>query len=399
MALIPLYRNENPHLGTQPAQPPPANRSTGRAPYMTNNGRHTNLVITSRRTFSNVKPTQVANVEANRHEYLSLTICLGGQRYFACYKDVLDDIYKTLAAIASPEEMQLYRANPIITQTGDWSQKYMYPFSVFAHFTDPAVRTAIYDQRTFAATQLLAFHADTIDPARRNWGCGGWSPVTIIKNIPEMLKAFRAALILYILKTLEVFHLVAQMTQGHGGNLTPFERVRDFAYSVNAQYYPHATDPLIAGFVRPIGTNEDDNEALKAMLRPVRLSYGMLAFTPKSRNGEAIECVMCKAEDSHLAYLCPRPFPHGAPPPASGAAPGDDWWGPPDQMSKLKDGILSVAPPRSNNNGGGGGGTRNGGGGGNRNGGRNDGGGRNGGNGTRYGGNGGRNNGRRNGRD
>jgi hypothetical protein len=89
---------------------------------------------------------------------------LGGQRFFAVYQNVLDDIHKATASIASPAEMELYRANPAVVQTSDWSKKYQDPFVVFARFPDPAVRTKMHNQRTFAISHDLAFRTETIDP-------------------------------------------------------------------------------------------------------------------------------------------------------------------------------------------------------------------------------------------
>ncbi|KAJ7497674.1 hypothetical protein FB451DRAFT_1460192 [Mycena latifolia] len=168
-------------------------------------------------------------------------------------------------------------------------------------------------------------------------------------------------------KTVAVIRHIAQMTQDDN-ELSAFERTLRVAESVDAHYFPHTTDPLVCLYMKPINDNDADNEALKAMLRVVTLSYKMFAFSPKSRNGAPSECVMCKA-DTHLEYLCPLAHPYEV-------NAGEEWWGPPDQMSKLTEGVLAVHPGggRNNNSGGGGGNSNNrnnGGGGSRRNGGGN----------------------------
>ncbi|KAJ6483637.1 hypothetical protein DFH09DRAFT_1340412 [Mycena vulgaris] len=269
---------------------------------MKNNGHTRNIVI---------RPTAT--------EYLAFTICLGGQRFFACYKNVLADIMKAVASIASPAEMELFRATPIDVQAGDWSK---------------SIRTKIRNQRLFAASKDLAWYADTIDPARRSWAMGIWSLNAVSDDIE---------------KTPAVVSHIAQMTQGNDG-LNAHQRTLAVAETIDAHYFPHPTDPLICIYMKPINDNLADNEALKRLLRVTSLAYKMFSFTPKSRNGDPSECVLCKA-DTHLAYLCP--LPHSV-------IAGDEWWGPPDQMSKLTEGILATArlgaAAGGNNNGGGGGG-------------------------------------------
>ncbi|KAJ6543639.1 hypothetical protein DFH09DRAFT_1322097 [Mycena vulgaris] len=350
---------------------------------MKNNGHTRNIVIVSERTYANVQPSQVEEVEAHRDEYLAFTICLGGQRFFACYKNVLADIMKAVASIASPAEMELFRATPVDVQAGDWSKKYMDPITIFAHFTDPGIRTKIRNQRLFAASKDLAWYADTIDPAHRSWAMGIWSLNAVSNDIKKVLKYIRAAMVLHMCKTPAVVSHIAQMTQGDDG-LNAHQRTLAVAETIDAHYFPHPTDPLIYIYMKPINDNVANNEALKGLLRVTALAYKMFSFTPKSRNGDPSECVLCKA-DTHLAYLCP--LPHSV-------IAGDEWWGPPDQMSKLTEGILATArlgaAAAGNNNGGGNGG---GGGGGNRNGARRYGNGNSGGNNT--GGSGNNNAGRR----
>ncbi|KAJ6610354.1 hypothetical protein B0H10DRAFT_2224999 [Mycena sp. CBHHK59/15] len=168
MAFVPLDHADNPHLGTLPGQPVPTNNASGRAPYMRSNSHLTNRVITSQRTYTNIMLTQCDTIEVQCGEYLALTIYLGGQRFFACYKNALDHIYTAVASIASPVDMELFCPVPIEAQTNDWSKKYMDPFTVFAHFHDPSIRTQIYNQRVFAVSRDLAWYVDTINPNRRS---------------------------------------------------------------------------------------------------------------------------------------------------------------------------------------------------------------------------------------
>ncbi|KAJ7108890.1 hypothetical protein C8R43DRAFT_186245 [Mycena crocata] len=236
---------------------------------------------------------------------------------------------------------------------------------------------------------------------------GGWGVSTMVRDIPKLLKWFCAGAVRYVLQNPNIIRHIAQMTQGNNpNNLTEFQRTREVTDTFDALFFPHPTDPMITLFAKPVNDNLEDMEVLKSMIRSAQFTFGMVQFLPKSSEGRPIECVMCHAEDTHLAYLCPDPFPDGGTPVAAGpaTAPGDDWWGPPDQMSKLTEGILATNPPGGRNNNGAGSSRNNNGSGGNGNNGgsRNNGGNRNnGGGGNRNNGgsgnrNGNRNNGRRN---
>ncbi|KAJ7817793.1 hypothetical protein B0H13DRAFT_1922679 [Mycena leptocephala] len=336
LAFVPIGP-PNDHQGFQPVQPAPTNLQNGRAPYAQAWGQIPNAVTTCTRIFSNVNPEQEGTVRDDADEYLALVMFLGGQCFFAVYQNVLDDIHKATASIASPAEMELYRANPAVIQTGDWSKKYQDPFVIFARFPDPSIRTKMHNQRTFAISHDLAFRTETIDPARRSHTIGVWAPVKSSRSPTELQASARTALTLHILTTPTAVRDIAQMTQGTN-NLSEYERALNF---------PHPETPLICVFMPPINNNIDDNKAFKRTLRSVVLACGMVAFSPCCYKGELVECVMCHT-DTHLVYLCPvsqGPTGLADPPAAGGNAPtASEWWGPLDQMSKLTEGILSKNP-------------------------------------------------------
>ncbi|KAJ7475076.1 hypothetical protein B0H11DRAFT_1918087 [Mycena galericulata] len=124
------------------------------------------------------------------------------------------------------------------------------------------------------------------------------------------------------------------------------EKRERFRISDFKTYVP--TDPIIAGYLKPFTTDMEIDKAVRTIIRKMAPNVGLLSFTPKTRDGAAPECVICKL-DNHLAYLCP--FTRATPP----------WWGPPDQLSHLIGGILGRSP--RGGDGGGGGPPRGGGGG------------------------------------
>ncbi|KAJ7920349.1 hypothetical protein B0H13DRAFT_2319545 [Mycena leptocephala] len=335
LAFVPIGP-PNDHQGFQPAQPAPTNLQNGRAPYAQARGQVPNAVTTCTRIFANVTGEQEGMVRDDADEYLALVMFLGGQRFFAVYQNVLDDIHKATASIASPAEMELYRANPAVVQMGDGSKKYQDPFVVFARFPDPAIRTKMHNQRTFAISHDLAFCTETIDPARRSHMIGVWAPVKSSRTPAELQASARTALTLHILTTPTAVRDIAQMTQGNS-NLSEDDRVLNVTKTITTQWFPHPESPLICIYMPPINNNIDDNEAFKRTLRT------------RCYKGEPVECVMCHT-DTHLVYLCPTSqgtTGSAAPPPANGggnAPASTEWWGPPDQMSKLTEGILSKNP-------------------------------------------------------
>ncbi|KAJ7855354.1 hypothetical protein B0H13DRAFT_1903150 [Mycena leptocephala] len=213
----------NDHQGFQPVQPAPTNLQNGRAPYAKARGQIPNAVTTCTRIFSNVNPEQEGTVLYDANEYFTLVMFLGGQRFFAVYQNVLDDIHKATASIASPAEMELYPANPAIAQTGDWSKKYQDPFVIFARFPDPAIHTKMHNQHTFAISHDLAFRTKTIDPARCSHTMGVWAPVKSSRSPTELQASARTAITLHILTTPTAVRDIAQMTQG-SSNLSEYER-------------------------------------------------------------------------------------------------------------------------------------------------------------------------------
>ncbi|KAJ7872675.1 hypothetical protein B0H14DRAFT_2570176 [Mycena olivaceomarginata] len=155
----------NDHKGYQARQLAPTNLQNGRAPFAQARGQVPNAVTTCTRIFANITKEQEGTVMDDADEYVALPInetiatvpdtsrllCSSGARaFFAVYQNVLDDIHK---AIANPAEMELYRANPAVLQTGDWSKKYQDPFVVFARFPDPSICTEMHNQRTFAVSR------------------------------------------------------------------------------------------------------------------------------------------------------------------------------------------------------------------------------------------------------
>jgi hypothetical protein len=176
-----------------------------------------------------------------------------------------------------------------------------------------------------------------VDATRRSWTVGTFGLRRSTQPVASLIKSICAAVVLAMIDDPKIVHQVDIMTQGANANgLSAMQRTLDLAKTVDAEYFDHPDDPLITVYLRPANDNEDDNETLNALIRVKTLAYGMVAFNPKSLQGERSECVICKS-DTHLAYCCP--FPHGT----HGVGGDHGWWGPPDQMSKLVEGMFAVA--------------------------------------------------------
>ncbi|KAJ7769316.1 hypothetical protein B0H16DRAFT_253691 [Mycena metata] len=110
-------------------------------------------------------------------------------------------------------------------------------------------------------------------------------------------------------------------------NGTLQERIEDAAWTIDAKYYDHETDPIVTVYMKPITDNPADHERIARIFRTHSFNMGPLSFTPKAYSDEAPECVICTSGD-HFAYLCPF-------------SRLTAFWGPKKQLSKYTEGILA----------------------------------------------------------
>ncbi|KAJ7827427.1 hypothetical protein B0H13DRAFT_2373805 [Mycena leptocephala] len=184
-------------------------------------------------------------------------------------------------------------------------------FAEFPHADLAAVNTLMTDitaQQTIAATQILAFHPIKLSDnvATRSWSVADWTPSTA--GTPAALCAYaRAGFMKILLTDATAIQHIAQMTQAHSA-APVMDRVLEVTDTVDAVYFPHETDPLISIisiYMRPCTDNAADQECLLELLRTKHFHMGPISFTPKSRNGEAAECVICKADDHFASPASP----------------------------------------------------------------------------------------------
>ncbi|KAJ6628807.1 hypothetical protein B0H10DRAFT_2209253 [Mycena sp. CBHHK59/15] len=323
MALTPSGRDDNPHRGYQDERAAPALLPSGRPPYQRNAGNFHNNAFPEARILDNVETETANTIKAARGDYLSVVVFNGGQRAFSVYKNIVGDVANAISGLTAGMQVEISRPAPTVVQTGDWSQKYVSPFCLFLRTVDPAVRGLLLAQGTFAVNRDLAFHVTPIDPFTLSWVVGLWAPMATTTDIHTLIRRIRAALNLLILNSPAIVARIAQVTQGVLVG-TAAERARAVARSADAQYIPHATDPLFVVYLRPCTTDHNDWESVNALIRPRTLTYDMSSFMPKTANGPP-ECVVCK-QDTHLAYICPFT---GVGTPVIPGAPPHEWWGPP----------------------------------------------------------------------
>lgn len=195
---------------------------------------------------------------------------------------------------------------------------------MYAEIPDPILRAAVIAQRVYAGDVNLTFIAAVPKESR---AVAFYTPVT---KAPAAIltQQARAAFAHMFVTTSEVIQIVDQITQSTGGGRSAQDRAQEIAETADAEYFDHEENPLITIYLRPCTTDATDLERLNYALRKKRLDVGLFAFTPKSRDGTAQDCVLCKY-DNHMAYVCP--FPRSTP----------MYWGPPAQLSQLTTGIFA----------------------------------------------------------
>ncbi|KAJ7244521.1 hypothetical protein C8J57DRAFT_1680871 [Mycena rebaudengoi] len=306
---LPTSVHENPHLGTQQTQPPPALNADGRAPYQSCvHGQYPNIVITDEVALRGVATAQIRTVTNAAAHTIVITHSLGGQRLRKSLPDLEKDIVQVLSIFVPETNFTFHPAIPATHQTvGFASKEYEPPSSSFVTCHDAATyATLAGGQVTFALPgNTTAFHVTTLDPTRLSW--------------------------------------VAAVLQSNDRHARPpstdraHSRVLENLLTIHVKYEQYGTDRgIYVVYRKPCGTDKAGNDRIDEQIRELAIIGEHAKFVVMSTTS----CVICML-DTHTAYTCP--FTNGPNP----------WWGPPDQFSKITSGPLLIIPPDEKTPGGG----------------------------------------------
>ncbi|KAJ7875418.1 hypothetical protein B0H13DRAFT_1894165 [Mycena leptocephala] len=234
----------------------------------------------------------------------------GGQKLASTYLNAPTDINLSFSHLGSEEEILVSRPVPAFPQRYVNNDKYVDPIVYWVEIEDPAIDAAVSILGTCAISTDLTFHVVVPDDTVVSWSSGNWAVIS--RRPPNVLiPVFRAGMVEAIQDDAEAFRLIDQGTQSPDNALSAMQRVFDVANTFDAEYFDHETDPIIAGYLKPFTTDMEIDKAVRTIIRKMAPNVGLLAFTPKTRDGAAPECVICKL-DNHLAYICP--FTRATPP-------------------------------------------------------------------------------------
>ncbi|KAJ7029307.1 hypothetical protein C8F04DRAFT_1264972 [Mycena alexandri] len=323
------FDHVNPHFGTQESMPIPPVNAEGRNTIQRNMGVSPKVVMPLSYVYRNVAKPQLKFVQDNVNDMMAFVVFLMGPVLLDKYRNLTADISDVISGWHGMDQTKLWLPVPEEEGTGTYSS----PTVVFCQFTNPhygateALKMALAAEQTIAATDALAFHAINISEHTmvRTWSAASYSVSTT--GDPALIKEYALGgarkLLMY---TQSLVQIIDQQSQNLS-NAPLGERVMDVVDTMGVKFFDHEDDPMVSIYVRPITDSVTDHEELARAMRPLEFFMGPFKFTPKSRADEAMECVICKADD-HLAYLCPFANQPG-------------WWGPTRQINAHVEGVLA----------------------------------------------------------
>ncbi|KAJ6526851.1 hypothetical protein DFH09DRAFT_1328342 [Mycena vulgaris] len=243
----------------------------------------------------------MSNTEVSGRFVLVKEIDVGGQHLFNLLPNLLPDVQRSLSVYGDTTQIKLHRPVPAEVQTTG-SEKYMPPYSIIAKVVDPDISRSIEEQGPIAVTQQVAYHVVSLAATKDPWVVGIWNapPANTPAEEAEIIALSCTALTFAIVDDPDAFRLADQLTQGPGAAASPMERIFNATASIDAKYWQHETNPCITLYMAPISANAEAVEQLNTLLRMKTLIIDLASLTPKSRTGEAPECVLCKAADHQV---------------------------------------------------------------------------------------------------
>ncbi|KAJ7720532.1 hypothetical protein B0H16DRAFT_1474366 [Mycena metata] len=328
-------REHNGYLGTQPAMPTPPVNTEGRTTIQRNDGTNCNLVLTVEQILHGLEPTQRLFIQDNWNDVMIFVMFLGGITFFSRYGPVnlQNDMYDILSGHLgfNREMVDIYNAVP--DETMPITSAYGGPKILIAHFKHPwnqvqALKTVIANQRTYGCTDTLGFHAVNLEEAVgiRDTAVASYSVSTRGSN-PALIERYAIGGARKLLFETQELIQEGDVQSQATSNGTLQERIENIAWTFDAKYFDHETDPIVTIYMSPITLDPADHERFARLMCPRSFHMGPFSFTPKAYNTEGPECVICTSRD-HFAYLCPF-------------ARRQTFWGPKRQLSQYTKGVLA----------------------------------------------------------
>ncbi|KAJ7274755.1 hypothetical protein C8J57DRAFT_1592039 [Mycena rebaudengoi] len=323
-AVVPAARARNPHLRFLAAQAaPPINPELGRARFQQSTGQFRANVITNARLLYAVAPTQLADFNRSPDYKFAVTIANGGDHVLHRVPfeiGLTAQVTSVLRAMA-PQGSIVARL-PLPDPDFDSRNKYGGPSSILVEISDAAGAAAVAAQQAFGVHSALVFWAhDLVDNAStETWAFGHFNMVVPGVDADDIEAQARGGFVTAAFKDDNIYRLTDQLTQGSVGE--PRRRVFDALNTAHFELLPHPDKPVVIGYIKPLTNNPAAQEQLNKLLRCLSFWAGNYGFTPRSKAGNAPECVYCKSAD-HPTFHCHF------------LRPELKFWGPPAQLSEL----------------------------------------------------------------
>ncbi|KAJ7722953.1 hypothetical protein B0H16DRAFT_1473104 [Mycena metata] len=317
-------REHNGYLGTQPAMATPPVNAEGRTTIQRNDGTNSNLVLTIEQILDGLEPTQRLFIQDNWNDVMIFVMFLGGITFFSRYGPVnlQNDVYDVLSGYRGFDRKMVDIYNTVPDETKPITGAYGGPKILIAHFKHPwnqvqALKTVLANQRTYGCTDTLGFHAVNIEEAVgiRDMAVASYSVSTRGSN-PELIERYAVGGARKLL--FETQELIQSQATSNG---TLQERIENIAWTFDAKYFDHETDPIVTIYMSPITLDPADHERFARLMRPRSFHMGPFSFTPKAYNTEGPECAICTSRD-HFARR-------------------QTFWGPKRQLSQHTEGVLA----------------------------------------------------------
>ncbi|KAJ6468574.1 hypothetical protein DFH09DRAFT_1222429 [Mycena vulgaris] len=296
---------------------PPIDTELERSSFQHSAGQFGAHIITNKRLYRGISPTQLADFEESPHHKIGLTIANGGDHVLSrvAYEVPLGiQIERVLRTLAPVGFLKVRLPLPAPDAPGGGG-KYGGPTTVLVEVEDDAGAGATSAQVVFGVHDLLGFWAHDLETNRTTtvWSFGHW-------DMADIEAYARAGFVLEGFKTTEIFRLIDRLTQALGGD--PKCRVFNALNTAHFVLLQHHEKPVMVGYMEPLTTNDVEQEQLNRLLRDLSFGAGNYTFTNRSKNRYAPECAYCKAAD-HPAFHCPYTQPELG------------FWGPIAQLSDL----------------------------------------------------------------
>ncbi|KAJ7934881.1 hypothetical protein B0H13DRAFT_2305338 [Mycena leptocephala] len=186
-ALVPTFRNKNPHRPDTGFAPSGPDDHAG-VPFQKHYGGGAGLVMSHNTAMTNVLPRVVDLIASDPEVFVIFVPFLGGA-HFNKFCSASPDITKFLEAITGPGGIDIYP--PTAAEKEDFACHPLYhpPWVLIGKCISKAVRDEITRHQLIAFTPDLATHILKVDFLRMSWLLGHWRCNTIAPVNPSVMRA------------------------------------------------------------------------------------------------------------------------------------------------------------------------------------------------------------------